>query len=267
MKDQTGYAVCLYQDKKLSVISQERIQNENSVFQAEMAALHAAITHVKNQEQTSVLILSDSLSALQALSSPNQRNPQIIKTQEILYDIQYSSNINFSWVRAHSGEVGNEEADRLAKEATSLSQIDKSIPLPISYIKSRVQSLLLQEWQNEWDTEERGRFTWEFIPKVSTSFLSHSPSISAFLTGHGPFLDYLLLRKKLNTDMCSCGEIGNSTHYLFHCPLTQKWHLREHTRENNALWCKGFCNNRTLLRKHLDLYKWLLDNVELIQHV
>ena len=67
----------------------------------------------------SFTIFSDSMSVLQSLEQFDSRHPIVLKILEWLFLIQRRGHdINFCWVPAHVGVAGNEQADKLAKEAS-----------------------------------------------------------------------------------------------------------------------------------------------------
>jgi len=57
----------------------------------------------------------------------------------------------FIRVKAHAGQRGNELADRLAKEASSIKDIKKCYNrIPKSTVTSELKEQCLKQWQNEW---------------------------------------------------------------------------------------------------------------------
>ena len=70
----------------------------------------------------------------------------------------------------HSGILGNELADRLAKTA-ALDEYHSSLFAPFhqSHLKYELKQNLIKIWQKVWDINQKGRYTCKFFPKVSTS--------------------------------------------------------------------------------------------------
>ena len=59
--------------------------------------------------------------------------------------------IVFCWIPSHIGIKGNEEADEAAKEALSLNEASKTIVA--SDLGNKINDLLQEEWQREWESE------------------------------------------------------------------------------------------------------------------
>lgn len=225
-----------------------------------MVAIDQAIDWASPHPESPVAIFSDSRSSLQALQSLTQRNKLI---QNIQLKLINNKHIMLIWVRGHSGVLGNEIADGLAKEATRCPDVDLSlVKLPISHVKSLLTSEALFSWQQDWDNELTGRFTYNLLHKVLLPSAVVSPAQTAFLTNHGPFLSYLYRFHKLPTDICSCGSQGDSTHFATSCALTKHWHLKQLTNTNKHLWAKHILTNKHTIKKLTQLYIWLMNNTD-----
>ena len=78
-------------------------------------------------------------------------------------------NIEFSWVKAHVGIVGNELTDRLAKAAASDS--DSKIVfnrLTLSTLISKIEEETQLKWLNEWEECAKAGITKEFFQRFMT---------------------------------------------------------------------------------------------------
>lgn len=109
-----------------------------SVYTAECLAINEAMNIVITYPDYSYQIINDSLSAIECISRPSTA----IKTSEYIIDIKTKYNIfldlnngtqkiEFIWIRSHTGDPGNEEADRLAGEATQ-EAVDPRYYLPFA---------------------------------------------------------------------------------------------------------------------------------------
>ncbi|GBO43806.1 hypothetical protein AVEN_183690-1 [Araneus ventricosus] len=75
--------------------------------------------------------------------------------------------IKVSWVKAHAGNIGNERADQLAKDATQHGQPYSHTKLPKSHIKGLLRKRMLEEWQTSWKNGDTGRKSYNIMPSVS----------------------------------------------------------------------------------------------------
>ena len=100
-----------------------RTSSHICISSIELAAIEDCLIHVKDSYQGEIIdivILSDSLSALEALKDCNHFDRNINKTLTIISEIQESGRkVTLVWVPAHVGIPGNEKADALAKAATT----------------------------------------------------------------------------------------------------------------------------------------------------
>ncbi|GFT62733.1 RNase H domain-containing protein [Trichonephila clavipes] len=99
---------------------------------AELLCINLAVNLIQDslrQDGTlSFLICTDSLSSLHCLLNVNSTEKLVVEVQSILYYID--CDIHFSYVRGHSGNLGNDRADQLANEATCQDMnILMSVPL------------------------------------------------------------------------------------------------------------------------------------------
>ncbi|GBM43947.1 hypothetical protein AVEN_251646-1 [Araneus ventricosus] len=231
INDQTGSAFCVIANEAITKTWKAKLSPANTVFQAEMLALKAAIEWA-NTANEDVNIWSDSESSLQALKSFNVKSKI---TQEAQMTLLENARIRLGWVKAHTGIKGNEIADTLAKEATT-DGIPASLPFPKSFLKKQLLQLSLSRWQAEWDNGETGRSVYSIIPKISNKQLRWSRECIQFATGHGPFPSYLKRFGLHSTDYCGCGEIGNPLHYATRCPLTLSYHHKEPSPQFIVHW-------------------------------
>src|SRR5207245_5183724 len=89
-------------------------------------ALDWITKNIKNSRDT--VIYTDSMSAIQSLESINQGiKSQIVYEIKSLVENLKNMNIQFVRIPAHVGIYGNEQADRLAKEALKNTHIEIKI--------------------------------------------------------------------------------------------------------------------------------------------
>lgn len=86
-----------------------------------------------------------------------------------------------------------------------------------------VREWLYDEWQQRWDELQTGRRVHRFLPNVRErmryKFLRPTRGMVHFLTGHGPYAQYLQKIGANENRACGCGEEGTPEHVLWDCPL------------------------------------------------
>ncbi|CAK9799235.1 RNA-directed DNA polymerase from mobile element jockey [Anthophora plagiata] len=122
-----GAACVIPEDKYTKRIT---IPKQASVFTAECIALEAAIEHIYRNQQCSYVVCTDSLSLVQTLDRQgikHHTNRHIVNIKNILHKLKEkapSPEITIMWVPSHKGILGNELADREAKEAAQTMEIE-----------------------------------------------------------------------------------------------------------------------------------------------
>ena len=128
-----------------------RLPGDKSIYTAELRSVLLVLNHAYHWKDKSFLILSDSLSALQAI-----RNLKydlllvLIKIRELYSQlIQEERKIVFVWVTGYAGIRGNSASYSAAKDA-----LDGDISYqfnPFSDLKPRLNNYIFELWQREWD--------------------------------------------------------------------------------------------------------------------
>ena len=119
----------------------KRLQNNISVYRAELTAIILLLSWVNQnsfQIQNSLVIFSDSLSALQAIQN-SDKDGMIIEILFLVTQLHYKGiNIFMEWIPGHCGIKGNDIVDCSAKAALFISEID----IPLRLNKTEIKSLL-----------------------------------------------------------------------------------------------------------------------------
>ncbi|GBN29075.1 hypothetical protein AVEN_211385-1, partial [Araneus ventricosus] len=122
-----------------------------SVLTAELTAIFLALERISDLLEHKFCIYSDSKSALEALSHPqNGTHPLALDILCLLQSLQARDfQILFCWLPGHVGIQGNELADAAAKTATTSWQQ----PLPYADIKKFISHHVHNLWQVSWDLQ------------------------------------------------------------------------------------------------------------------
>ncbi|GBM97847.1 hypothetical protein AVEN_148147-1, partial [Araneus ventricosus] len=247
MEDETGLAVCTFRYNQNVDNFLFKLKTYNSAFQAELAAIRHAVNWAASNN-IRINIYTDSLSSIMALKSAHSRSQFVNNTKQDLHSAR--GLVGLSWVKAHVGIPGNEWADQQAKQAISSGE-ELDIPAPRSYLNQKIKSYILQTWTNYWNcyNSASGIRVRDFTGSVSPKFLIHNKILIFFLSGHGPFPQYLYRFKKLNSPLCVCGQVGDADHYTFACSLTKDFHLVRPADAHKRAWFTNLINNKQAIGK------------------
>ncbi|GBL75368.1 hypothetical protein AVEN_194566-1 [Araneus ventricosus] len=162
--DNTGFSVCILKNGEPFRIFQFKLNKNNTVFQAELAAIDFAVCWAL-ENGVRINIHTDSQSSIKALRSARSRFAAVNKVKKNYYLSEGS--VGLTWVKAHAGDPGNELADHHAKLATAEGE-KLEILTPYSRVKFIIEKNLLSDWQETWDDydSESGRRTRDFVPKI-----------------------------------------------------------------------------------------------------
>jgi hypothetical protein len=96
--------------------------NFATVFQTEIyAILQCACENIRRAYKNKrILILSDSQAALKALSGPKGTSELVAECLNALFALAGLNEVTLAWVPGHYGILGNEEADKLARQASAM---------------------------------------------------------------------------------------------------------------------------------------------------
>lgn len=221
LENKTAAAYCV---PTVNVKHCARLNNNITIFAAELTALKLAVLWVINTLQENVTIFSDSLSCLQALSSGKSscRPNLLLEVQHLVST--YTGNITFVWIPSHVGITGNELADRLANSATLHAEIELDIGFELSEAYQAVTVYNIQQWQVQWDTDTTGRHYNQIESTVSTRVKYSNKcrrtevTITRLRLGKCKLNYYMHKINKHPTGLCSiCNKDETVTHFLLEC--------------------------------------------------
>ncbi|UYV65461.1 hypothetical protein LAZ67_3004430 [Cordylochernes scorpioides] len=150
-EDMVGAGWCLYHRNSVILERSYVIPEKHSVFQAEGLAIFKALEWFSTQSLNHIAIASDSLSSLEALSSPFNKSWTVIRNEITIKNIiESGKTISFHWVKAHVRLEGNERADSLARNAYKYPSPFTPLPIPKSAHKKNSFKNPLSEWQQSW---------------------------------------------------------------------------------------------------------------------
>ena len=186
--------------------------------------------------------LTDSQSALKALSSDQVKSNLVWDCLNALRTLSSRNKLELRWVPGHRGIQGNEKADQLAKKGadTPFFGPEPVVGISTTTAKTSVKIWIRDKHQSRWETYPGQRLARKLVLGPSNS-LSLSllkldrrgiKSVVALITEHGHFRKHLR-RVGLYKDEPICQEEETASHILFDCPLLErKRSALSITREN-----------------------------------
>ena len=206
-------------------IEKKRMQDESSVYRAELAAIILALNwlHQLPALHTGAVILSDSLSSL--LSLKTQKDDNFITEILILCNNLYLKGINvsFEWIPGHCDISGNEMADKAAKDALQNPLIDINNKLNKNELNHLLKTYCNKKWQCLW--EETNSPLRDFQHNVCSTYICHlkdrrGESIIHCLRMGNIGLNNNLFKINLHdTGLCNhCNTLETVEHFLCSCP-------------------------------------------------
>ncbi|GFS60266.1 RNase H domain-containing protein [Trichonephila clavipes] len=164
-----GFAFVVFRCGVESENFQFRIRDECTVFVAELLCLNFAVKWIPEQNRVILehLICTDSLSSLDSLKCISSSNNIIVEIQKQLKSLRDKNiSIHFAFVRGHTGVLGNERADWLAKAATK-RKIDIDANIPKSFYKKIANERVMKSWNQEYLISNKGSITKKFFPTIN----------------------------------------------------------------------------------------------------
>ena len=230
--DKVGSAA-IYQNEKVLI----SLPKNASVFTAELIAIQAAIRMISTKNERKFVIYSDSKSSIEAIQKYASKHELIIQIQTALQELtENRKEIEICWIPAHVGVQGNEEADKAAKEASSL--VINNDNLPINDWLITIKPRIMQKWQEAWISDQNINKLKEIKETVypwssSLQKFRHQETILTRLRiGHSRLTHgHLMSTPHGNRPICStCNTQITIKHILTECP---KYRIQRQTYLRN----------------------------------
>src|ERR1700678_198148 len=219
--------------------------DRHNTYEAETMGAILALWILENTPATigkTVSLYTDNQALVISLPHPKASSGQYLLSflRTAVADIGCSLTIH--WISGHSKVKGNEEADRLAKQAATgrssprdrLPPIIRSpLPTSASAIKQEFMRKLKDRWAKEWEASPRrarvdqlgDKFPFTaFLGRTNSLTRKQSSMIIQIRSGHFPLNNYLYKIQKINSNGCTqCGEDQEGPpetvqHFVFDCP-------------------------------------------------
>ncbi|XP_026325634.1 uncharacterized protein LOC113234509 [Hyposmocoma kahamanoa] len=219
---------------KYKIILNFKCPPVSSVFSGEAIAILEALLYTESHNVDKTVILSDSKSCLQAILSNPFRNksnfPCILKIRDVLYRCHLQEiRVSLAWIPGHSGIVGNEAVDLMAKDATNNSCLTHPQVFCHDLFSLATQKMM-SSWLAEWkeSSKVKGKYYADiqnFIPKKPWFFEYNEASkfctstLCRLRLGHSSTPVHLAKIRIRDNSLCECGlDDGSPDHIFFNCP-------------------------------------------------
>jgi len=223
LKDDSAAAAAV-SGKRLNRQLQLRLPNGSSVYSAELRAIILALKLIYQSRNQSFLIVSDSLSALEAISTRKLTHPFLVDIHDLHTKLVSEGKIiHFMWAPSHTGIQGNETADKAARDALGMEiprLPEQSVPFTDLRRKTLAYSLKL--WQDRWSACKENKL-YKTLPDLSkphplrTSNRKEESVLTRIHTGH-TYLTHVHLLKREEAPWCHACDIGFSvSHFMTEC--------------------------------------------------
>ncbi len=165
----TGAAFLVQGSGYQGISGVKRTSNHLGVYTVEMIGILLALKWVEEHKPDIFFICSDSVAVLKCLRSFKSSHQDILFSILQIHSriVQNDTSVDIICVPAHVGIKGNEEVDKLAKQALQRETIEIQVPLSKSEIKVLIWNKVSKEWQVKWNNGEKGRFLFSLINKVN----------------------------------------------------------------------------------------------------
>ena len=147
-----------------------RIPNGNTIYTAELIAIQQALNYIDTDISSRYIIFSDSLGVVRSIETGESRSRinliDEIRTK-IIELMKEGKEIEVHWLPSHVGVHGNEEADKLAKEALNHDTVDVPLRRDLHDVYTEVDEITMTRWQQQWDDGDKGRHYHRIEQRVS----------------------------------------------------------------------------------------------------
>ena len=225
-------AVC--EDVELSF----RLPDNSSIFSAELKAIDLAFDYIEKSKDDKFIILSDSLSSLQAMDNLKYENPVVLQLLERFQKLDETNRIIFCWLPSHMGIRGNERVDRLAKSALTNGVSDFKILF--SDFKTCIRKHITKSWQVSWDADLFNKLR-SVKPVLGESHSVQNLNrreevvMARCRIGHTRFTHSYLLNGEEPPECTACVEQVTVKHILLDCidfaPTRQRYYSAANMKE------------------------------------
>lgn len=213
------------QIEKKSINFMWKLNQENSIMQAELFAIYQALKIINHLMKVNdeidyhqIYVFSDSQQALKAIQD-NTVQGLSLQIYELCKEMQKEDvQIKFQWIPSHQDAIGNQLADKYAKKSHELTKI-QHLPISAEFIRKQIKEQSINWWKSQIKDNRL-----DLSPKEShIKFLSSKTHKMIFSTimqlklNHGYFKTYLHRLNHADSNLCSCKRKQTPQHLVTEC--------------------------------------------------
>ena len=233
-----GAGAVIYLDHQQPVCLKRPVCRRGFILLGELVAIlitvEYTIQHLATMTCSILKIFIDSQSTVGILTLKWKNTSYRSITRDIRNAIsilqEAGTKVDINWAPGHSSIAGNEEANRLAKEAaheaSTFPEGSKSTSMADVKLASHVHIMTL--WQRRWDLTEVGRVFDKYFPSIDTKRPFDQPSKDSYSKilqlqiGYKTLNDYRSELGQVESNLCKCGQVENTEHFLLQCQLQEE---------------------------------------------
>ena len=231
-KTDTAVGFATIVNLRTKIIVNKRLSNNASIFSAEAYAIKEALTIIKRKKIKKSVVFSDSKSVLMSLMNKSHPNPVIQSLQDSIHEVisDFKLSVTFCWIPSHCGILGNEEADKEAKNGCDLVD-ETEVVLPHKDYYAGLKKTVREKWQALWNSEQSNKLK-QIKPSLKKWSSSYHKTrrkevvLARLRIGHTN-LTHKHLMEKRNPPVCrSCNVQETIFHILTSCARTKPARLK-----------------------------------------
>jgi ribonuclease HI len=212
--------VAIFAGNELATTQNFKLYNRCSNNQGEQQAIAKALEAletmgIEDNSPRTAGIITDSRISLDSIKIVNNHSYLIEEIRKRLSRLERSNwEVAFACVKAHSGNLGNELADQLAKRAARGK--DKTAccsRMPLGALFRELEEETKMKCQRKWEESPKAAQTKQFYPNITEKLKSKidvTSKLTALVTGHGKTRAYLQRFKLSESATCPCNK-GDQT--------------------------------------------------------
>jgi len=204
-----------------------------TVYQTELIAIQEAAFRMINADvrDKSIIFYIDNQASIKSLGNYIIRSSIVLQTKNMVNTLSKNNQVTVSWIPGHSGHLGNEVADCLARLGTrmKIEMPGHTLPLAEAVINDEIKRLGRAAHQKYWDRHPECRQTKMMLPKTNDKLwkqLVKQPRkmmniTTQLYTGHSTLkrhLNLMAIEDANECEQCCEGPEETVEHFLCHCP-------------------------------------------------